>query len=212
MSIQTRRVPHVRRPVHHGRHPARVTLRTNHKVPSFRQQCVQKVIASVIRDQRKRAYKDEFRIIHFSIETSQVQLVIEADSERAAEKGYAAIRSGVSGFMIAVAKRLNAFLKRKGKVWADRYERLDLTSSAQTRPLLADLFRTLKGAADPFSTSWLVRGGRKLGVPETLLWRWPVCGARTRLGRSIRGRPLPALERTSGPSRIRTWRRARARR
>jgi hypothetical protein len=83
----------------------------------------------VIGDQRGRKYKDEFRIIHFTIHHGGVELVIEADSERALDKGYAAIRAGVSGFMISVAKRLNVLLERHGKVWADRYTRFDLTSS-----------------------------------------------------------------------------------
>jgi hypothetical protein len=126
---KARRVPHVRRPIHDGRDPVRITMRVQKGLPSLRQQRVQRLIVSVIAEQRGRKYKDEFRVIHFTIQRTGVELVIEAESQRALDKGYAAIRAGVSGFMIAVAKRLNMLLKRRGKVWADRYERFDLTSS-----------------------------------------------------------------------------------
>ena len=64
------RVPHRARPVHKGRHPVHVTLRARHGLPSFRQQLVHALVLQVLRDQRRRAYRDSFQIVHFSIQTT----------------------------------------------------------------------------------------------------------------------------------------------
>jgi putative transposase len=124
------RVVHTPRPVHKGRHPVHVTLRAKPGLPSFRQQRIQRLVAEVLRDQRRRRYRNDFRIVHYSIQSNHLHLVVEADTERA--KGYKPLRSGVSGFEIAFARRLNLLLRRRGKVWADRYHRHDLKTPKET--------------------------------------------------------------------------------
>ena len=59
---------HAKRPVHKGRHPVHVTLRAKAGLPSFRQQRVQRLLADVLRDQRRRRYVDDFRVVHDSIQ------------------------------------------------------------------------------------------------------------------------------------------------
>ena len=56
--------------------------------------------------------------------------IVEADTEHA--KGYEPLRSGVSGFEISFARRLNVMLGRRGKVWVDRYHRHDLKTPKET--------------------------------------------------------------------------------
>ncbi len=111
-------------------------------MPSFRQQLVHGLLLEVLRDQRKRAYKDSFQIVHFSIQSNHLHLIAEADDgpvkpvkpvEKAARS---ALRSGISGFAIAFARRLNRLLERKGKVWDDRYHRHDLESPREVRTSL----------------------------------------------------------------------------
>jgi REP element-mobilizing transposase RayT len=194
------RVSHAKRPEHKARHPVHVTLRAKAGLPSFRQQRIYALIAQVIRDQRRRRYKDVFRVVHFSIQSNHLHLIIEADTTA----GSHPLRSGVSGLAIAIARRLNAMLKRKGKVWDDRFHRHDLTTPTETRRCLAYVFdnyvhhgeRTFgEGVLDAYSTAWLFEGWDK---PHVLFsdedrWRWPVCPAKTWLltkGYAYHG-PLP---------------------
>jgi REP element-mobilizing transposase RayT len=135
-------VAHRERPVHKGRHPVHVTLRARHGLPSFRQQLVHALVLRVLRDQRKRAYGSTFQIVHFSIQSNHLHMVIEADdgprearsSPESRTKN--ALRAGVSGFVIAFARRLNALLHRKGKVWDDRYHRRDLATPHEVKATL----------------------------------------------------------------------------
>jgi putative transposase len=132
-------VAHRARPVHKGRHPVHVTLRARHGLPSFRQQVVHALLLDVLRDQRRRAYGSTFQIVDFSIQTNHVHMIVEADdgpTKAPASRTRNALRSGVSGFVIAFARRLNRLLKRRGKVWGDRYHRHDLTSPHEVKTSL----------------------------------------------------------------------------
>ena len=133
------RVAHRARPAHKGRHPVHVTLRARHGLPSFRQQLVHALVLRVLRDQRRRAYGERFQIVHFSIQSNHLHLIVESDDGPTASpptRSRNALRAGVSGFVIAFARRLNALLKRKGKVWDDRYHRHDLTSPHEVKTSL----------------------------------------------------------------------------
>jgi len=133
------RVPHRARPVHKGRHPVHVTLRARHGLPSFRQQLVHALVLKVLRDQRQRAYEDSFQIVHFSIQTNHLHLILEAEdgpTKTSATRSRNALRSGVSGFLIAFARRLNKLLGRRGKIWNDRYHRHDLESPHEVKTSL----------------------------------------------------------------------------
>jgi REP element-mobilizing transposase RayT len=180
------RVPHIRRPVHKGRHPAHVTLRAKHGLPSFRQQMIHRLIADVLRAQRKRAYEAVFRVVHFSIQANHVHLVIEADTEVAAT----ALRTGVSGFAIAFARRLNKMLHRHGSIWADRYHRHDLKTPREARNGLRYVFGNFThhgewssgdGVLDLHASGWVFDGWAR--APDTVReadrWRWPVCPPQT---------------------------------
>jgi REP element-mobilizing transposase RayT len=191
-TVTRSRVPHTKRPVHKGRHPIHVTLRVKTGLPTFRQQRVHTLFAEVLRDQRRRAYKDDFRVVHFSIQSNHLHLIIEADSERAAEKGYTAVRSGISGLKIAFAKRLNMMLHRKGNVWDDRYHRHDLKTPLETVRGVGYLFNNYAhhgewsygdGVLDPFSTAWLYDGWDESKphfiFHESEHWKFPVSRAET---------------------------------
>ena len=184
--------PHARRPVHKGRHPVHVTLRAKHGLPSFRQQRIQRLFAEVLSDQRRRRYEADFRVLHYSMQRNHLHLVVEADTERA--EGHQALRAGVSGLVIAFARRHNPMLGRKGKVWADRYYRRDLKTPKEIRSGLAYLFNNFthhgersfgEGVLDPYSSACLFDGweGPHFVPHERERWRWPVCRAQTWLAR-----------------------------
>jgi REP element-mobilizing transposase RayT len=151
--------------VHKGRHPIHVTLRARQGLPSFRQQLVHALLLGVLRDQRDRAYAGGFRIVHFSIQSNHLHMIAEADdgpTDAPSTRRRNAIRSGISGFVIAFAKRLNALLHRRGKVWDDRYHRHDLATPYEVnrsiRYVLSNARKhghlfTVLGGYDPFSTA-----------------------------------------------------------
>jgi REP element-mobilizing transposase RayT len=164
-------------------------------LPSFRKQVIHEVFASVLRDQRRRKYADDFRVLHFSLQHDHVHLIVEADSERAVGR-YRPLRSGVSGLEIAFARRLNELVGRSGPVWADRYHRHDLETPQETWNGLAYLFNNAShhglytygdGMIDLHASGWRFDGWAtpRIMTPESkeLHWRWPVCTPTTWLAR-----------------------------
>jgi putative transposase len=148
-------VPHHARPIHKKRHPTHVTLRARKGLPTFRSQRVRDMLRGILERQLKRRYRDEFQVVHFSIQSNHLHLIVESNDARA-------MRSGVSGLVIAFAKRLNALLGRvTGKIWDDRYHSRDLTSPSEVRRALVYVLQNVRkhgfdepGAwVDPLSTA-----------------------------------------------------------
>jgi REP element-mobilizing transposase RayT len=101
-------VPHVARPPHKRRHPVHVTLRAKRGLPYFRRQAVASLVRRVLEKQTTRPYEKTFQVVHFSIQDDHLHLIVEADDD--------ALRTGVSGFVISFARRLNRMLDREGGV------------------------------------------------------------------------------------------------
>jgi REP element-mobilizing transposase RayT len=134
-----KRIPHRARPVHDKRHPVHVTVHARGAVgvPSFRSQRVFKLVLWILAKQRE--YAEKFQITHFSIQSNHIHLIIEAEDGPTLAKETRhlnGIRSGVSGFLISFAKRLNRALGRTGSVWLDRYHRRDLATPTEVRNAL----------------------------------------------------------------------------
>jgi REP element-mobilizing transposase RayT len=55
-----------------------------------------------------------FRLVHFSVQRDHLHLLAEAEDRRA-------LGRGIQGLSIRVAKAINRELRRKGRVFADRY-------------------------------------------------------------------------------------------
>ncbi len=183
-------VAHTRRPAHNPRHPVHVTLRAKAGLPSFRQQLVHKLLAGILKRQRRRKYAEAFRILHFSIQRNHLHLVVEADSDR----GLKALRAGISGLEIAFARRLNGLLHRQGKVWDDRYHRRDLKTPREVSNTFAYVFSNYThhgersygdGVLDFHSSAWLFEGWDRPHVSfgDSERWWWPICRAKTWLAR-----------------------------
>ena len=186
------RVPHRPRPTHKKAHPLHVTIKALPNLPSFRQQRVHALVLLVLRNQRKRAYAETFRILHFSIQSNHIHLILEAEqgpTEEPSTRHLNAIRSGVSGFMIAFAQRLNRMFERSGRVWADRYHRRDLKTPTETKNALRYVFANARrhgvtlpgsGSCDPFSSAKHFDGFSKplpdrYDEPD----RWPILRPQT---------------------------------
>ncbi len=96
-------------------------------VPSLRsQQCI-KVMRAAFRGGRERL---GFRLIHYAVQPNHLHLIVEADDKRA-------LSSGARGLAIRIAMRINHLLRRKGKVFSERYHAVALGSPRQVRRALA---------------------------------------------------------------------------
>ena len=113
---------------------------------------------SVLFDQRKRRYAATFQVVEFSVQDNHLHLIVEATGADAHRE----LRSGVSGLVIAFAKRLNMMLGRRGKVWGDRWHGRSLGSPTEVRNALVYVFRNVAkhgtrmigdGAVDPKSSA-----------------------------------------------------------
>ena len=132
-------VAHRTRVVHKARHPVHVTLRLGRGLPSLRTQLIHGMLRSVLFGQRKRRYANAFQVVEFSIQDNHLHLIVEASGEEAHD----ALRAGVSGLVIAFAKRLNRMLHRRGKVWGDRWHGRELASPREVRNTLVYVFRNV---------------------------------------------------------------------
>jgi REP element-mobilizing transposase RayT len=130
------------------------------------------------------ARREDFRIIHLSIQREHLHLLVEAEGKRA-------LAAGLQGFQIAAAKYLNAALstagsRRRGSVFPERYYAVIITSPRQARHVLAYVMgnwrkhgedRNAKLAdwkIDWFSSAWMFADWAEYG-DEVLLW----CGPET---------------------------------
>jgi REP element-mobilizing transposase RayT len=86
---------------------------------------------------RTTARRQDFRIVHLSIQHDHVHLLVEANDK-------AALASGMQGFQISAAKHLNVAISkerqgppRRGAVFPDRYHPVVITSPTQARHALS---------------------------------------------------------------------------
>lgn len=123
---------HKRRPTVDPRHPIHVTLRAEASVGSLRKRDIFHAIgyATVAVTKHERC-----RIIHISIQRNHIHLLVEAASKDG-------LREAMQGFQISAAKlinralRLRTGIKRKGQVFADRYNAKPLSSPRAVRNTL----------------------------------------------------------------------------
>jgi hypothetical protein len=88
--------------------------------------------------------RGDFRITHFSVQRDHIHLLVEASDE-------AALGNGMRSLTVRVARRMNAVLSRRGKVWGDRWHGHTLTTPGEVRRALAYvLLNGRKHGAVPF--------------------------------------------------------------
>lgn len=163
-------VLHRTRPVHDPKHPAHVTLRIRRGLPNLR---LARLFPAV-RDALRRASREHFRLVHFSVQRDHLHLLVEADSRER-------LIRGIQGLEVRVARAVNRVLARRGRVFADRYHARALPTPREVRNALVYVVRNFikhePGArgADPCASAadtplvsartWLLRlGWRKWGA------------------------------------------------
>jgi putative transposase len=125
---------HVGREPHASRHPVHVTLRVREGLPHLRGDAAFEVIDAALRAMRERS---GFRIVHFSVLTNHVHLLVEASDADA-------LRRGISAFSIRVALGVNRIFGRRGPVWRDRYHARTLRTPAEVRRALCYVLQNLR--------------------------------------------------------------------
>jgi REP element-mobilizing transposase RayT len=171
--------PHKERPFLHERYPVHVTLRAVGAVGNLRRRRVYRAIREATLTTARR---EDFRIVHLSIQRNHVHLLVEADHRLA-------LAAGMQGFQISAAKHLNAAIsqgkpgpRRRGTVFPDRYHAEIITSPTQARHALNYVLnnwrrheedRAAKLASwkiDWFSSAAMFPGWAEYGE-EAFLWR-----------------------------------------
>jgi putative transposase len=169
-------VPHRARPKHVAAHPVHVTLRA---VDALRCLRAGRVFPNV-RRALAASSRHDFRIIEFSVQNDHVHLIAEASDGLT-------LSSGVRGLAIRLARAVNRALRRRGRVWAERYHARALTTPRAVRHVLVYVLmnfrkhlQTVTGIDPCSSAAWFT--GWRTALPVDAGPR-PVAGARTWLAR-----------------------------
>ena len=118
---------HVKRPEVVAAHPLHVVLRVVREVGNLRTRHAYRAIRGAI---GKAAARSDYRVVHVSIQSNHVHLLVEADDRRA-------LTIGMQGFAISAAKRLNRELRRaRGEVFPFRYHATAIETPTQAHHAL----------------------------------------------------------------------------
>jgi hypothetical protein len=133
------RMRHASRPNHRASEPVFVTLRS--ELGSLRSPFVFPTILLGVRDFNER-WEGRFRIVHFSVQTDHLHLMVEASTR-------GDLLAGVRGFSISIARRINRLVFRRGRVFADRWHGRALRTPRAVRSALVYLLGNFRkhGAA-----------------------------------------------------------------
>jgi REP element-mobilizing transposase RayT len=128
------------------------------------------------------ARREDFRIVHMSIQRDHVHLIIEADTK-------SALSRGVRGFSISAARQINKAItvrggdRRTGKVIGDRFHARPLTSPRAVRNAISYALNNWRHhgedrsqlarawRVDPFSSGAVFTGWKELEDSPVL---WPL--------------------------------------
>jgi REP element-mobilizing transposase RayT len=119
-------VRHRTRAVHKYWNPLHVTMRAVSGLPSFRTQTLFGAFERAVRTTRR----NDFRVVEYSIQDDHLHLIVEARDNDA-------LARGMTSFSVRANRLFNAASgRRRGRVWAGRYHRRDLTNARQVRNAL----------------------------------------------------------------------------
>ena len=137
--------------------PVHVVLRVENAVRPLRRRAMYRALrgATLVV-----ASREDFRIVHISIQGTHVHLLVEAT-------GKTALARGMQAFQISAAKRMNAVLtevdpethevkRRAGKVFSDRYHAEVISNRRQARHALAYVLNNWRKHREDSDVSWKV--------------------------------------------------------
>jgi len=103
-----------------------VTLKVRESVTSLRTVAVVREVEASF---RRGAERDEFRLVHYSLQRDHLHAIVEAD-------GPEALGRGMKSLAARLARAVNRALRRSGPVLRERYHLRVLTSPTQVRNAL----------------------------------------------------------------------------
>jgi REP element-mobilizing transposase RayT len=141
-------VPHRRRLVHKARLPVHVTLRARAGLPSLRGD---KLALRAVLTSLGAAHKAAFRVVHFSVQSNHLHLIVEATDSLALSRG-------MQGLTSRMARAVNRALGGSGTIFADRYHAHELRTPRETRHALLYVLQNWAkhgpgGSYDPHSSA-----------------------------------------------------------
>jgi len=163
------------------RHPAHVTLRVRPDVPSLR---FAKLVRAFERSLARACERGDFRVVHYSLQSNHVHLLVEAISP-------AALACGMKSVGARLARAVNRVFGRVGPVLADRYHLRILKTPREVRNALRYVLLNARHHAarmtrevllDPASSARWFDGwtcAARMGVRVTHTADRPVARART---------------------------------
>ena len=169
-----KKVQHVARPAHDACHPVHVTMRAVRGLDSLRGFPVARAIGLAFHGAKRRGR----RVVQFTIQDNHLHLIFEGDDRRS-------LMRDIRGVAIAIAKRVNRALRRKGQVFDDRYHQRALTEPRTVRATLVYVLMNHKKHGvpgpdiDPMSSARWFDGWRVRQAPPTT--PSPVTAPRTKL-------------------------------
>jgi hypothetical protein len=139
------------------------------------------------------SHKDAFRVVHFSVQTDHVHMIVEGDLQ-------IALVRGLQGLAVRCAKAINRAVRRRGSVWSSRYHAHALRTPREARRglvyVLLNFRKHLRAApgADPRSSGWWFTGWRSRRPVPRSEHLSPVAPPRTWLAATgLAARGLPDL-------------------
>ena len=173
-------VSHAKREEFTKEEPLHVTLKLTEDLPGLREKKSFRCLAAKLQD----GQKEGFRIVHFSVQSNHVHLIIEA-------AGADALHRGMKGLTVRVGKGLRRLWGRKGTIFADRYHARVLRTPTEVRNALRYVLnnhlrhceKAKRGKPDPWSSSPLFEGWREIEAATLVGKLRPVVAARSWLVR-----------------------------
>jgi REP element-mobilizing transposase RayT len=103
-----------------------------------------------------------FRLVHFSVQRDHAHLIVEADDR-------VAFARGMTGLMVRLARAYNHAVRRRGRLWADRFHSRALQTPREMRNCLVYVLLNFKkhehraagagtASVDFFSSGWWFHG------------------------------------------------------
>jgi REP element-mobilizing transposase RayT len=156
-----------------------VVLRVTREVGNLRTRHAYRAIRGAI---AKCAGRTDYRVVHASIQSNHVHLLVEADDRHA-------LTRGMQGFAISAAKRLNRELRRaRGDVFPFRYHATPITSPTQARNAISYVLNNWRRHRADARAPWRID-------PYSSAEQFP--GWATPHGYKPRAEPLPCVRPTS---------------
>jgi REP element-mobilizing transposase RayT len=154
-------MPHEQRDTFASRHPVHVTLKVRPDVPSLRHG---KLVGEVEQSFRKACDQRRFRVVHYSLQSNHVHLIVEA-------AGAEDLGRGMKSIGARLARAVNRVFSRKGPVLADRFHHRVLKTPREVRRALAYVLLNARrhagrgarsaGKVDPASSGRWFNGWRE---------------------------------------------------